>query len=108
MQPNGAVQNNNATFSRRLRSAPSSAASLWPACAHWRKNCAGPGSPRSKAWRSRAEGAAESTEGKESHLADVTACAADWSAVGGPTREGKQEPYGGQRVQEQAHCGDGD
>ena len=49
MQPNGAVQNNNATFSRRLRSAPSSAASLCPACAHWRKSCAGPGSPRSKA-----------------------------------------------------------
>ena len=32
----------------------------------------------------------ESTEGKESHLADVTACAADWSGVGGPTRERKQ------------------
>jgi hypothetical protein len=30
------------------------------------------------------------------------------SGVGGPTRERKQEPYGGQRVQEQAHCGDGD
>ena len=38
----------------------------------------------------RAEGAAQSTEGKESHLADVTACAADWSGVGGPTRERKQ------------------
>jgi hypothetical protein len=35
----------------------------------------------------RAEGAAQSTEGKESHLADVTACAADWSGMGGPTRE---------------------
>jgi hypothetical protein len=48
----------------------------------------------------RARKAPRRVQRAKSHPADVTTCAADWSDVGGPTRERKQEPYRGQRVQE--------